>query len=123
MGPRATAPEYVRTGQRNKERSKPSPFERYCPGCRTIVSQTDRIGPECEFRIAEAADRGRPKRRLVAAASAIPFGIHKFYLGDRQSGVRYLAFCWTLVPFVVGVYDGLRYLQASDETFQIEYAP
>ena len=35
-------------------------------------------------------------------------GLHHFYLGDRRKGIRYLAFCWALVPLFLGLVDAVR---------------
>ncbi len=42
-------------------------------------------------------------------------GIHKFYLGKIGPGIAYLFLCWTLIPAIVGVIEGIYYLAVSDE--------
>ncbi len=37
------------------------------------------------------------------------YGLHRFYLGEYKKGAIYLAFFWTLVPMVLGFYDGYKY--------------
>jgi TM2 domain-containing membrane protein YozV len=49
-------------------------------------------------------------------------GIHKFYLGRIGWGIVYLIFCWTFIPAVVGLIEGILYLTASDEDFERKYA-
>jgi len=44
-------------------------------------------------------------------------GIHKFYLGAWGWGLVYLIFCWTYIPVILGVIEGIRYLTLSDEDF------
>ncbi|GAA4888944.1 hypothetical protein GCM10023333_22800 [Ferrimonas pelagia] len=45
------------------------------------------------------------------------FGIHRFYLGQPVRGSLYLAFCWTLVPTVLGIVDGIRMANMSRQQF------
>lgn len=35
------------------------------------------------------------------------FGTHRFYLGQNKLGWLYLAFCWTLIPLLVSLIDGI----------------
>ncbi|WP_051202157.1 TM2 domain-containing protein [Ferrimonas senticii] len=46
------------------------------------------------------------------------FGVHRFYLGDHLRGSLYLAFCWTLVPTVLGIIDGIKLQRMATEQFQ-----
>ena len=64
--------------------------------------------------------RSVEKSRVTAGALAVVFGIigaHKFYMGKTGQGVVYLLTFWTLVPCVLGVVEGVRYLTESDESF------
>lgn len=45
------------------------------------------------------------------------FGVHKFYLGKIGMGFLYLCFCWTGIPVLVGLIEGIIYLCSSDENF------
>ncbi len=47
-------------------------------------------------------------------------GVHKFYLGKVGMGVLYLLFCWTGIPAVVGLIEGIMYLCSNDENFQLK---
>lgn len=64
------------------------------------------------------------KNREAAAILSIlvgAFGAHKFYLGDTRKGVLYLCFCWTGIPGIIGIVEGIKYLKASDRQFQKNY--
>ena len=64
------------------------------------------------------------KNKYVAGILAIllgDLGIHKFYLGKIGWGIVYLLFCWTGIPAIVGLIEGIIYLCADDETFQVKY--
>jgi TM2 domain-containing membrane protein YozV len=49
------------------------------------------------------------------------FGIHKFYLG-RPSALWYLLFFWTVVPFFVGIIEGISYLFMTDQRFAEKFS-
>jgi len=49
------------------------------------------------------------------------FGIHKFYLGKIGMGILYLVFCWTGIPSIVGLIEGILYLTKTEEEFQSKY--
>lgn len=69
-----------------------------------------------------AANGGR--NRVGAALFAMllgGLGAHKFYLGEIGLGVVYLLFCWTMIPSIVGVIEGIVYLSMSDEAFAAKY--
>ena len=64
------------------------------------------------------------KNKNVAGILAIllgDLGIHKFYLGKIGWGIVYLLFCWTGIPAIVGLIEGIIYLCTDDETFQVKY--
>ena len=46
-------------------------------------------------------------------------GIHKFYLGKAGMGILYILFCWTYIPALVGLIEGIIYLTQTDEKFQL----
>ena len=51
----------------------------------------------------------RQYSRLTYALLAIflgSFGVHKFYQGDKSSGFKYLAFFWTGIPLILGIFQG-----------------
>ncbi len=68
---------------------------------------------------------GKPiKERMVAGILAIllgGFGVHKFYLDDMNMGLIYLLFCWTGIPQIIGLIEGVMYLTTTDEEFQERY--
>lgn len=61
------------------------------------------------------------KNRILAGILAIlwgTFGVHKFYIGKTQSALLCIVFCWSLVPTVMGIVEGIKYLRCpSDQYF------
>ena len=60
------------------------------------------------------------KSKVTAGLLAIflgGFGIHKFYLGKIFQGILYILFCWTYIPAIIGVIEGIIYLTKSDEAW------
>lgn len=48
-------------------------------------------------------------------------GVHKFYLGKTGMGILYICFCWTGIPAIAGLIEGISYLCASEKDFQIKH--
>lgn len=63
------------------------------------------------------------KSKVAAGILAIllgGIGVHKFYLGKVGMGILYLCFCWTGIPAVLGLIEGIMYLCSNDENFQLK---
>lgn len=61
------------------------------------------------------------KRKSTAVLLALllgGLGIHKFYLGKFEQGILYLLFCWTYIPGIIGLVEGLVWLFMSEEEWQ-----
>ena len=64
------------------------------------------------------------KSKVAAGLLAIflgGIGVHKFYLGKPLMGLLYLIFCWTGIPAIIGLIEGIIYLTKTDEAFAIQY--
>lgn len=48
-------------------------------------------------------------------------GVHKFYLGQIGMGFLYLLLCWTYVPAIIALIEGIIYLSSSDADFDRKY--
>lgn len=48
-------------------------------------------------------------------------GIHKFYTGKTMQGILYLVFCWTGIPAIIALFEGIfAAFKPSDRTGMIE---
>jgi TM2 domain-containing membrane protein YozV len=50
-------------------------------------------------------------------------GAHKFYLGRIVQGLLYLVFCWTFIPALISLIEGIWYLTMSDADFNLRFNP
>lgn len=101
--------------------------QKFCTTCGELIHEKAEICPKCGVRqpIATASTLASGKNRTVAALLAILLGwigIHKFYLGQNNTGIIYLLFCWTFIPAVLGLIDGIVLLGMTDEAFAAKYS-
>lgn len=64
------------------------------------------------------------KSKIVAGILAIllgGLGVHKFYLGRIGLGILYLLFCWTYIPAIIALVEGIIYLTSSEQKFYDKY--
>lgn len=118
--------------------------QKHCPGCGEVLHRDALSCTSCgaaQPGTKQVEPPPTPKAALPANPAAAPqvqyvrtaksrgltavlaiflgtFGIHKFYLG-KASGLWYLLFCWTFIPTIIGVIEGIRYLFMSDESFAV----
>lgn len=98
------------------------PDEKFCQECGSVIRVKAEICPKCGVRQASGSPSGR--NRVAAALFALilgGFGIHKFYLGKVGQGILYLLFCWTFVPLVISLIEGIVYLTMTDGDFGAKY--
>ena len=95
------------------------PAAAFCPGCGAPQS------PDVSARPGAFPPPALGRHSRVAAALFAlllgGLGVHKFYLGKILQGVMYLLFCWTFIPSVLGLIEGIVYLTMSDEAFAAKY--
>lgn len=97
---------------------------KYCVNCGTSIDAQAEICPGCGVRQPSLRRPGKISRRVAAAIFAIllgSFGVHRFFLGQVGWGILYVLFCWTLIPAVAGLIEGILYLTMSEEEFEAKY--
>ena len=105
------------------------PNEKYCSECGQVINAKAEICPKCGVRqmpVPSSLGGNAPngKSRIAAALFAIflgGIGIHKFYLGKVGQGILYLLFCWTFIPAIICLIEGIVYLTMSDQSFVQKY--
>lgn len=98
----------------------------YCRGCGNQIHETAFSCPKCGAtqHTSSGSNFGGDKDRMTAALLAFflgGIGAHKFYLERWVQGVLYLVFCWTFIPAIISIIDGIVYLNMSDESFRQKY--
>jgi len=66
----------------------------------------------------------KKKDKNTSALLAIIFGglgFHKFYLGKTVQGIIYLIFCWTFIPALIGVIEGIFLFMLNQNEFNSRY--
>lgn len=48
-------------------------------------------------------------------------GIHKFYQGKTKWGIAYIVLCWTMIPTLVSIVEGIRYFFMPVDDFYEQY--
>lgn len=101
--------------------------EKFCSSCGDTIKKEAEICPECGVSQDDGSSStsGAGPDRTTAGLLAIllgGIGVHKFYMGNTGMGILYLIFCWTFIPAIVGVIEGIIYLTKSDEEFAQQYA-
>jgi TM2 domain-containing membrane protein YozV len=97
--------------------AQPQVLTAFCRACGASIDSRAELCPKCGVRQKAAAGG---QNRMTAALLALflgGLGAHKFYLGKPALGLVYLIFCWTFIPAVVALIEGIGYLSMSDEVF------
>ncbi len=96
---------------------------KFCTTCGNELNVKAEICPKCGVR-QPATGGGAGGKRVTAAILGIligGLGVHHFYLGNTLRGLIYILLCWTLIPAIVGLIEGIIYLTMSDADFDAKY--
>lgn len=91
----------------------------YCRSCGAHIAANASQCPQCQ-----ASQNLNPKSKVAAGVLALllgGWGIHRFYLGQWW-GLFYLLFCWTGVPTLIALVEGIVFLCTSNAKWQAKYA-
>lgn len=69
------------------------------------------------YKLYDMAEKDKNVAAILAILTGF-FGGHKFYLGDMKKGIMYFIFSWTMVPFVLGLYSGVKFLRMGEKEFE-----
>ena len=107
----------------------------FCSGCGETMPADAQFCAKCGKRNVTVASEPAPsvipapapgdytpgaKSRITAGILGIllgGIGVHKFYLNKVRLGILYLVFCWTAIPAIIGLVEGIIYLTQDDVTF------
>ena len=95
----------------------------FCHGCAKPLHVSAVACPSCgapQRKRAESTVSESEKSKVTAGVLARllgGLGIHKFYTGAWGWGSVYIVLCWTYVPALVALGEGIRYLVLSKEEF------
>lgn len=107
-----------------------------CPRCRSVVRMGSFFCPLCGMCFQStpapimvsappyAAAPYSSKSKVTAGLLGIllgGLGAHKFYLNEIAMGILYLLFCWTYIPAIVGLIEGIVYLSMDEASFAAKY--
>jgi TM2 domain-containing membrane protein YozV len=117
----------------DRESAPPPPvtYQKQCINCHQLINSSLMTCPYCganqmagAFGTPFSTPINAQHNKLVAGLLAIflgSFGVHKFYLGQMMAGIIYLIFCWTGIPGIIGIIEGIMYLSMADPAFYQKY--
>ncbi|MCL4407698.1 MAG: zinc-ribbon domain and TM2 domain-containing protein [Thermotogae bacterium] len=105
--------------------------KKYCVNCGAEIDEKAEICPKCGVRQPastipssyapyQSGDEYIHHKRITAGILGIllgGLGIHQFYLHNIGWGILMLIFCWTGIPAIIGLIQGILYLTETDEYF------
>ena len=97
-----------------------SPMAAACPQCGHPVAGQQAAAPGVGGAQPQANPYAPVKSRVTAGILAIllgGIGVHKFYLNKAGLGVVYILLCWTYIPAIVALVEGIIYLTQTDQDF------
>lgn len=93
---------------------------KFCHACGETIDLRAVVCPKCGVPQNNAGRKSRATAAILALVIG-GLGAHKFYLGSWGLGILYLVFCWTGIPLVVSLIEGVIYLTKSDAEFAAKY--
>ena len=117
--------------------AKPTGHRDFCRHCGVALNPRQVICIKCGAGISTAgasrsisggssSGTSWEKKKLVAGLLGIflgGLGAHKFYMGSWGWGIIFLVLCWTYIPAIIGLIEGIMFLVMSEEKFTEKYPP
>ena len=87
---------------------------KFCPNCGAAVeSQPFTQNNNYQYSNPKAKKVNKVAYGIIAILLG-DLGIHRFYAGRILSGIIYLLFCWTAIPGILGLIEGIVALCRND---------
>ncbi len=103
----------------------PRSQKKYCHNCGGEVDANQVMCVKCGVRLSGGSSGGAlANKKIIAGICGIlvgGLGVHKFYLGSWGWGILYIFFCWTYIPAIVGLIEGIIYLTMDETKFNQKY--
>lgn len=99
----------------------------FCKFCGKEINENAYICVHCGAKVKEdILANGLPtgksgKSKIVAGLFGIllgGIGVHHFYMGNTGLGIVDILFCWTGIPGILGLINGIIYMTESDDKFE-----
>ena len=97
-----------------------------CPYCdsefrlsSTIVQEE--VASEISIDVHQKVDKLNKNVAVILASWLGIFGAHKFYLNEREKGILFAVFFWTLIPMMLSIIDAILLLTMKEEVFDYKY--
>ena len=87
----------------------------FCASCGTAANGAPAAPQQPMY-----ASNAPAKSRTTAGVLGIllgGIGVNKFYMGKIGAGIVYILLCWTWIPAIVGLVEGIIYLVEDDARF------
>ena len=103
-----------------------NPSMTFCSGCEKSLHVTASACPHCgavqnRSFTTPPDTASSDKSKVTAGVLALllgGIGIHKFYTGAWGWGIVYIVLCWTYVPALIALAEGIRYLTLKQPEFE-----
>jgi len=93
-----------------------------CRYCGEWLDSIERNSSKLEFSKPIVIKTKKSKSTAVLLAVFLGgLGLHKFYLNSPGWGLIYLLFCWTFLPAIIGLIEGLVFLSMTEKEFDHKY--
>lgn len=93
------------------------------PCLETIIPQLILVAITFMIFVMQKWKRNNKNEAGILAVLFGGVGMHKFYTGKYGQGILYIIFCWSFVPAILGVMEGIHYLTETQEQFEEELKP
>lgn len=93
------------------------------PCWQTLIPQLILITLTIGIFVIQKWKRGNHTECGIVAILFGTIGLHKFYNGKYGKGLLYVVFCWSGIPTVVGLLEGIHYLTETQEEYEEELKP